>query len=171
MPGQRTLRRQAGAAAQRPLTRSAIKPRLLFPSEEQRLDRERGPDDVDEEAMTDIEMPVAQTPVKQKGKAKTKAKETPARNEFKPISPPSTKRTTRATDRSGAVEQFTPIYADEPGPMSVGSETFPTPGRRGGKSPFDSWPRTKGGRKRPGEAAEGAGSGKRTRAAAAGSPA
>jgi hypothetical protein len=52
------LRRNVGPAARRPLTRSAIKPRLLFQEEIQQRNREMGVTD-DEEAVTDIEVPIA----------------------------------------------------------------------------------------------------------------
>ena len=48
------IRRKAGPVASRPFTRSSVKPRLLFPSEAQRRERE---EEADEEALTDIEMP------------------------------------------------------------------------------------------------------------------
>ncbi|RMY74149.1 hypothetical protein D0863_03420 [Hortaea werneckii] len=159
VPGQRTLRRQAGTAAQRPLTRSSIKPRLLFPSEEQRLEREAGPDDVDEEATTDIDLPNPPTPQKQKGKARPqKHIETPRKGRFDPVSPPSIKQTKRAADRSAASGQCTPILEGEESeadPASLPTETFPTHtgGRGSSKKIFDSWKRTKAGpsRKRAGE--------------------
>ncbi|RMY02612.1 hypothetical protein D0868_07890 [Hortaea werneckii] len=159
VPGQRTLRRQAGTAAQRPLTRSSIKPRLLFPSEEQRLEREAGPDDVDEEATTDIELPNVPTPQKQKGKAHhQKHIETPRKGRFDPVSPPSTKQTKRAANRSAVSGRCTPILEGEESeaePMSLPSGTFPThtAGAGSNKKIFDSWKRTKAGpsRKRAGE--------------------
>lgn len=48
---------RTGSPEHRPFTRSSIKPRLLFPTEEQRREREEGADtmDVDEEAITDID--------------------------------------------------------------------------------------------------------------------
>ncbi|KAF2244448.1 hypothetical protein BU26DRAFT_509342 [Trematosphaeria pertusa] len=52
------LRHKAGAVAHRPLTRAQIKPRLLFQEEIQQRERENGHDD-DEEAITDIEVPIA----------------------------------------------------------------------------------------------------------------
>jgi hypothetical protein len=51
------LRHNAGPAARRPLTRSAIKPRLLFQEEIQQRNHEMGITD-DEEAVTDIEISV-----------------------------------------------------------------------------------------------------------------
>ncbi|KAF1842192.1 uncharacterized protein K460DRAFT_370177 [Cucurbitaria berberidis CBS 394.84] len=61
------LRRQIGHEARRPLTRSSIKPRLLFQAEIQERNRENGTEEDDEEAVTDIEIPVA-TPSRRKGK-------------------------------------------------------------------------------------------------------
>jgi hypothetical protein len=60
------LRRQVGYEAHRPLTRSSVKPRLLFKEEIQRRKVEKGETD-EEEAVTDIEVPVA-TPSRGKGK-------------------------------------------------------------------------------------------------------
>lgn len=60
------LRRQVGYEAHRPLTRSSIKPRLLFKEEIQRRKVEKGETD-EEEAVTDIEAPAA-TPSRRKGK-------------------------------------------------------------------------------------------------------
>lgn len=48
--GHRSLKRAIGASIERPLTRSSIKPRLLFPANTPQSD------DVDEEAETDVEM-------------------------------------------------------------------------------------------------------------------
>jgi hypothetical protein len=169
-PGQRTLKRQAGESAQRPLTRSSIKPRLLFPTEDQIREREEAAaDDVDEDAVTDIEMPNASSPPKDKGKAHEM--QTPTKTRFKPVTPPTTARVTRT--KKAAVAQPTPIpeeEEDEPEPISLGTDdTFPA--KKTSKSPFDSWQRTKAGRKRPGEASESMGAGKRTRSSAVESPA
>jgi len=65
---EKLLRRQAGPAARRPLTRSSIKPRLLFQAEIKQRNLENGIDEDDEEAETEIEAPVA-TPSRRKGKA------------------------------------------------------------------------------------------------------
>ncbi|KAK3705484.1 hypothetical protein LTR37_013301 [Vermiconidia calcicola] len=172
-PEQRRLKRQAGPAAQRPLTRSAIKPRLLFPSEEQRLQREGvDDDDVDEEAITDIEMENAQTFAEEE-QAEDVA--TPVTTRFTDTiaTPPPT--TNRATTRSAGKKAATPMPDDEPEPMSVGTDgsLADRMRRRNMKSPFDAWQRTKSGRKRAGEAVEEAiGGGKRTRGSTVvGSPA
>ncbi|KAF1920743.1 hypothetical protein BDU57DRAFT_439779 [Ampelomyces quisqualis] len=65
---ERMLHRQVGHEAHRPLTRSAMKPRLLFQEEIKERNRQNGQDDDDEEAETEIEAHV-QTPSKRKGKA------------------------------------------------------------------------------------------------------
>jgi hypothetical protein len=50
------LQRQAGVQATRRLTRSSIKPRLLFQEDIKKRNREMGLDDVEEEESTDIEI-------------------------------------------------------------------------------------------------------------------
>lgn len=66
---QQQVKRAAGHEAHRPLTRSCIKPRLLFQEEIKQRKRENGEDEEDEEeAVTDIEEPVA-TPSRRKGKS------------------------------------------------------------------------------------------------------
>jgi hypothetical protein len=62
------VRRQIGHEARRPLTRSSIKPRLLFEKEIKERDRANGIDTDDEEATTDIDASVA-TPSRRKGKS------------------------------------------------------------------------------------------------------
>ncbi|KAH9818170.1 hypothetical protein Tdes44962_MAKER05364, partial [Teratosphaeria destructans] len=162
--GQRSLKRSAGASAARPLTRSSIKPRLLFPSEEQLRERDPRADDVDEEATTDIEM---NSPGG--SKAKMHDLRTPRKGHSKQITPPATARSTRAMKTSPDVPD--PINEDEPEPMSVGSDApVVAAPKTQAKSPFDSWQRTKPSRKRVGDAGEVVGS-KRTRRAVLGSPA
>ena len=169
---QRRLKHQAGPAAQRPLTRSAIKPRLLFRPEEQLLEREQSADDIDEEAVTDIEMPNASiSPVKS----------TPAVNRCKPVSPPSTHHTKRGKKKAPASESPnapTPIPGEDSELTSSAgvddsfTSTASFVGKRKTRSPFDTWQRTKTGMKRAGdEAEEGASSGKRSRGAVLESPA
>lgn len=171
---QRRLKRQAGAAAQRPLTRSAIKPRLLFPSEEQLQERERAADDVDEEAITDIEMSNVEPTITAPEEVTT-----PVNTRFtnKPATPPSTTRASRKKKATTTIleESMTPIAEaeGEPEPMSVGTDDSFTANigrKRKSRSPFDAWQRVKGGRKRSGDAVE-EGSGKRTRSTALVSPA
>ncbi|KAH7400623.1 hypothetical protein DE146DRAFT_653517 [Phaeosphaeria sp. MPI-PUGE-AT-0046c] len=64
----RMLRRQVGPEARRPLTRSTVKPRLLFKEEIKERNRLNGVEEDDEEAETEIEAP-PQTPSRRKGKA------------------------------------------------------------------------------------------------------
>ena len=173
-PEQRRLKHQAGPSAQRPLTRSAIKPRLLFPSEEQLRERERGVDDVDEEAVTDVEM----------DGATTNGGNLAGSQVSNLVSPPPThnKKKSRAGLKGTLDATPIPIFDEEEkeegDPMSLGTEasfssvsaSVSAEGRAKGRSPFDSWARTKGGRKRAGEPVEeGVGSGKRTRGAGEGS--
>ena len=106
-----------------PLTRSSVKPRLLFPTNKVEV----ADDDDDEEAATDVEdmyradeSSLPQTPIE----AHSAPAKTPEAPKFAPVSPPDTKRTTRSTNR----------LAKEGTPMKSSS---------GRKSPFDAWPRTK----------------------------
>jgi hypothetical protein len=123
------------ADLRRPLTRSSIRPRLLFPPK-------RGPvvhaDEDEEEAVTDIEegnlvqsdnhdkIEQPRTPVPEK------AAPTPKAPKYAPVSPPSTARATRSGLKT--VEESTPMK--------------PTHAKK--RSPFDGWPRTK----RPGDSLE-----------------
>ena len=172
-PDQRRLRHQAGEAAQRPLTRSTIQPRLLFPSEAQRLEREAGADDVDEEAVTDIEMDAPQP-------SKATAKNTDAiaqdgAPDSSIISPPPTHKKRIRTVKVPLDSTPVPAAEHEAGePMSLGTdESFASASSSGiakkgkgkAKSPFDEWARTKSSRKRAGEAVEESGGSKRTRGA------
>ena len=131
------------------------------------LEREQHANDVDEEAVTDIEMGDANAPVIE-NIAKT---QTPAQGRFKPATPPTTARATRSTNITSSPRP-TPIPEEEPEPMSVGTDDSLTMRpQRNKKSPFDSWQRTKAGCKRPGDAVEGPANGKRTRSMAVESPA
>lgn len=66
---ERAIRRQVGREAHRPLTRSSVKPKLLFQKEIQQRKIANGEEEDDEEAVTDIEVPFAATPSRKKGKA------------------------------------------------------------------------------------------------------
>ncbi|TKA77365.1 hypothetical protein B0A49_01504 [Cryomyces minteri] len=153
------IRRQAGASAKRPFTRSTIKPRLLFPSEEQ-LSARNGKDQVvdDEEAETDIEypelQPVTVVSANDGGKSQSnlpktdsnihdspretmqKLVTTPTKRKFCFATPPTTTRTTRSGTKS----------AVESSPLAPEPVERPQPQKRGKKSsPFDAWQRTKAG--------------------------
>ncbi|KAI8937328.1 hypothetical protein NX059_006535 [Plenodomus lindquistii] len=66
---ERAIRRQVGREAHRPLTRSSVKPKLLFQKEIQERKIANGEEEDDEEAVTDIEVPFPATPSRKKGKA------------------------------------------------------------------------------------------------------
>ena len=147
-----------------PLTRSAVKPRLLFPSARQMKEKEMRARAVEEEeADTDIELPVATSSSSrssaranpQLGPMKSTPGEqmdcdiaTPKAPRFAPCSPPTTGRTTR----SQKLELKTPSSeSDDDRPAT------PTDTLKGSKkvSPFMGWQRTKieattSTRKRPG---------------------
>ncbi|QDS75535.1 hypothetical protein FKW77_005356 [Venturia effusa] len=90
------VRRKAGASANKRFTRSSIKPRLLFPSEEQKRAREAA-EEADEEAVTDIEVP------------QPKAAVTPVKQQFHPNTPPSTNRSKRSNAEHEEVDTVAPI--------------------------------------------------------------
>ncbi|UNI18242.1 hypothetical protein JDV02_004521 [Purpureocillium takamizusanense] len=131
----------------RPLTRSSVKPRLLFPSkksDENDVEDEEAVTDVEDMLMSD-EAAAPQTPQKS---SEVPAK-TPEAPKYAPVSPPDTRRTTRSTNK-------------------LSPET-PMKKKSGRRSPFDAWPRTKeaasssSAPKRQGESLAGAAT-KRTRA-------
>ncbi|KAI1387771.1 uncharacterized protein F4822DRAFT_407531 [Hypoxylon trugodes] len=117
----------------RPLTRSSIKPRLLFPANQKGKAATQVIDE-DEEAVTDIEDHVlvdaaeeeelasAEEPATPNAAAGKKP-ETPVAPRFAPVSPPSTVRATRASTKLRATES--PMKATKP------------------RSPFDGWRRSK----------------------------
>lgn len=164
------IRRQAGISAQRPFTRSSLRPRLLFPSKEQ--ERERQAVDVDEEeALTDIEVEDdaiahpnlmgSQTPKKQSG---TSFKAAPGH--LTPQSRSVKKKSTRHLELQ-PVEEEAETSLEALSPVTVVKKTQKT-------SPFDSWPRTKPtasarasqNKKRVGESQEEPAGTKRTRSGA-----
>ncbi|KFY63899.1 hypothetical protein V496_03591 [Pseudogymnoascus sp. VKM F-4515 (FW-2607)] len=106
-----------------PLTRSSMKPRLLFPTQRQLDERDSQYSEADEEADTDIEEGNAlATPALHTDKVAT-----PRAPRFAPVSPPSTvARTTRSKKVSSDDEMAGASFS------SLGSA-----------SPFESWQRTK----------------------------
>ncbi|RDA92485.1 hypothetical protein CP533_6421 [Ophiocordyceps camponoti-saundersi (nom. inval.)] len=106
----------------RPLTRSSIQPRLLFPRqvpEAAKNDDDEAPTDVEDTPVTgDLDGP--QTPKQ----ADDDVVQTPEAPKFAPVSPPDTKRTTRSANK-------------------LAHEGTPLKRKSGPKSPFDSWLRTK----------------------------
>ncbi|KFX90505.1 hypothetical protein V490_06412 [Pseudogymnoascus sp. VKM F-3557] len=116
-----------------PLTRSSMKPRLLFPTQKQLDERDSQYSEADEEADTDIEEGNAvATPT-----LLTEKVATPRAPRFAPVSPPSTvARTTRSKKISSDDDMAGASFS------SLGSA-----------SPFESWQRTKPkGQKRGSEA-------------------
>lgn len=126
-----------------PLTRSGLKPRLLFPTAAQlaaKKEKALIPDE-EEEAITDIEDSTAMD-LSEDGVT------TPKAPKFAPASPPTTGRATRSIKKAGSSSPATP-----------GAEDRGSRSSRGGKvSPFDGWRRVKGpspilkGKKRMGDA-------------------
>lgn len=111
-----------------------MKPRLLWPSEPEVAAPQD--DEVDEEAVTDIEMP---TPAKHKSKHATPSK--PAAAKFSHLAtPPSTKRTKRVLDR--ATPGLDAVTEEPEIPASPAERKASKPKNR---SPFDDWPRSKAG--------------------------
>lgn len=79
---------QAGSVSHRPLTRSSVKPRLLFQEEIKERERAALPEYDEEEATTDYEAPIA-TPSRKKHGVM------PSLESARPATPPPTVRTTR----------------------------------------------------------------------------
>lgn len=108
-----------------PLTRSSVKPRLLFPPKQPEqseidLEEEEADTDVEDEVRERSSLPVPQTPTK----ARKESAKTPEAPKYAPVSPPETRRTTRSTNKLAGDE--TPIKKPKRQPTL-----------------FDSWPRTK----------------------------
>lgn len=109
----------------RPLTRSSLKPKLLFPNTKQKAEPSASAL-TDEEALTEVE---------DSTKLKSKDVVTPVKQSFGPATPPTTGHATRSsTQKSRATPQ-----SDE----DVRGFTPGKPLGRKRVSPFDSWQRTK----------------------------
>lgn len=127
------------------MTRSAIKPRLLFPSEEQLLEREQREEEADEEAATDIDIEMTAAPT---GAAVLMPVEPSFELEVT-VSPPSTVRKGRARKVKIVEAGFSPL-ADNAGEevekveaMLLSPPRVNGHGKRKARSPFDDWQRTK----------------------------
>jgi len=146
---------------------------LLFPNENQGRERELAADEADEEALTDIEVPVPSPAGKRNGKADEAI--TPVKQNFRPATPPSTERVKRGRkkDVNDLLHAASAMDIDERvNPQEEELQTPPLPPtRRKKNSPFDSWQRVKPtsrlatgkGTKREGEALDRQGEGKRSR--------
>jgi len=179
-PNELDIRRKAGAASHRRFTRSSVKPRLLWPSDEQR--RERDEEAAAEEALTDIELPVPVPSPKKLSRSSVEApsspnvdeeKElvTPVKQRFRHMTPPSTVRPTRSSVKKEAEINQRHATPEEDGPIEPPLFVPPTRGKK--VSPFDMWRRTKTaeratpkGMKREASPMEREESGKRTRSGA-----
>lgn len=140
----------------RPFTRSSIKPRLLFPTEEQRRARETQAEFADEEAVTDIEehQLLDREMTDLTGDTEEEVAITPVKLTFIPASPPASGRTTRAATRKAALDS-SPLA---PEPVELPNLMAEKVKKR---SPFDAWRLTKAraggvgkGKKREGDVLE-----------------
>ena len=141
----------------RPLRRSEIKPRLLFPGGSNARGAGRSKSDIeDEEATTDVDDAHRheQSSTAEEQEAGAAAAHTPVKDKFLPSTPPDTARATRTTRRGveapvmaadASLAASTPqTAADEIAETEDGSAAAGGP--RGKKiSPFDGWARTKAG--------------------------
>lgn len=146
---QASLKRKAGASTHRPITRSLVKPRLLWPSEEQVAEKEarEAARNKDEEADTDIEEEHAPLAVPQLAKDLiTPAKKVSAQA-AQIMTPPSSHRATRsASKKLSFLSNFDTIpELHEPAtPASPAATPMPQQKAPAKKySPFESWQRTK----------------------------
>ncbi|MCJ1391325.1 hypothetical protein MMC18_004188 [Xylographa bjoerkii] len=146
-----------GSTGHRPLTRSSIKPRLLFPTKLQPDTEHLDISITDEEAVTDIEDPHAHDSdmTELAPEVEEEALVTPIKPSFTPTSPPSTARATRASTKKAALDSS----PTGPEPVDAKPRFVVKHGRTA--SPFDNWRRTKAsaagggkGRKREGESLE-----------------
>lgn len=116
------VRRQAGSVAHRPVTRSSLKPRLLF--QEEIKQRELARQQEDEEAMTDIEVPMP-TPSGRKSRRISHHGDAHA-EEDRDTTPVATSATTRSTRRK--------LFSHAPHPPPIDEEP---------EISFESWSRVK----------------------------
>ena len=130
-----------GSSGHRPLTRSSIKPRFLFPTKPQPEAEHPESGVTDEEAITDIEDHQAHDSdmTELAPETEEEALVTPVKPSFTPTSPPSTGRATRASTKKAALDS-SPM---SPEPTEVKSRFVVKHGRTA--SPFDNWRRTKAG--------------------------
>ena len=136
----------------RPFTRSSIKPRLLFQTEKQRLDRL-----ADEEAVTDIEEQPQNEASDRGVDTEEEAIKTPVKRLFEPATPPETTHKTRSASKKARTNgNSSPLVPDAVDAFEMEPDV---PKKI---SPFDGWRRTKAGsessggkgKKREGEAIE-----------------
>lgn len=128
------------------MTRSFIKPRLLFPTNKQKTTPPDAEID-DEEAVTDIEDPHAHDSEMTELAADTEEEPlvTPIKSSFTPASPPTTGRATRASTRKAALDS-SPVTSDH-----VDSAPRFTIKRGRMSSSFEDWQHTKTSSVEPGK--------------------
>jgi hypothetical protein len=155
---EREIKRQAGAGAHTRLKRSSLKPRILFPTEDQLKAKEAAKEaEAAEEALTDIELPINDAE-----ETTSKSKDAPKSVHKVPI--PS--NTTIGNSIIPIVVEPEPepaVTASSQAPSSTAHHT-PTPAgpnrpkRARGRSPYLAWSHTKpssgGGAKREGSPLE-----------------
>lgn len=117
-------------------TRSSVKPRLLFPTAQQQLERQLA----DEEATTDIEAShdSDMTDIvteEAEGEEQGARLVTPVKTSFTPATPPTTGHATRAATKK----------AVEASPLDAESVEVAVNKKVGKRSPFDGWARRKAG--------------------------
>jgi hypothetical protein len=116
-----------------PLTRSSIKPRLLFPTSEQLAAKAQKSQIVhDEEAVTDIEDSKISTPIAQFDRPSSP----PGAPKFSHLSPPTTTQATHSTKKvgKGKKESARPLTPTMSTDERSATESI---------SPFDGWKRTR----------------------------
>lgn len=149
---QSNLKRKAGVAADRPFTRSSLKPVLLWPSDDEKNASDAALNDDDEEADTDIEQEQMPLPMPKSNDLVTPAKKMPAQPDAL-LTPPSTHRATRsAAKKLEFLSSFDPIPESPEVNTPASPEATPKqPSKAGVKrvSPFHSWQRTKSGASTP----------------------
>ena len=139
-----------------PLTRSAIKPRLLFPTAEQIVAKQHRSmvTNDEEEAATDIDelFDEVSSPTEQDDDFLS----TPKAPRYAPVSQAITTRATRSAKKAEGTRFVDPTMPNTPTPEEGGSGSVTGVKVRHGKtSPFSEWRRIKGGTHRSGKKREG----------------
>jgi hypothetical protein len=152
-------RRRAGAPTRSRFTRTSLKPRILFPTEEQIQAKDAAAaEEADEEALTDIEVPY---PNAKTTPQPSKSNKTPSTIRSDIDHSPFHGHPERHSDQTPIPSESAPVPADESIPTSNGTNNdhlpnFSTPAEteltnkrlhtsKKGRtaSPFDKWSRTK----------------------------
>ncbi|KAF2761327.1 hypothetical protein EJ05DRAFT_497879 [Pseudovirgaria hyperparasitica] len=133
--------RQAGATKR--IARSSIRPRLLFPTDEERRARAAAANAADEEAVTDIEDDEAEHD-------EPAAVMTPIKNKFTALPTPRSSRRKEKKAPPVTFEEPTQAYPDRFEDSDVNDKAARVSASNSTKaSPFDSWRRSKSGSRSP----------------------